>query len=275
MTSQLNVSQPDVFMNRAAAMLAAGAYATDGGVDSTAAYPLYVMDGLLEALEWANDGVASDEAACLWLASLRWYRAATGSFPTGAPEPLGRWIDEHAGRLPLRADHEALVQMLDTVDMPTRQNPHATGAGPALTLLGALIPGMLPHVTEATRRQLAVDAAALTGAASDFDAAAVLGPAVFELLCAEDPSAVLNQLAAAAPEDDGGRLLAAAASAAAAADVVEASALPAEAPGLTAALIGAARGTSALGGLWGATPMSALVEEAAARWHRLVFPADV
>ena len=32
---------------------------------------LYLADGLLEALEWANDGVASDEAACLWLAARR------------------------------------------------------------------------------------------------------------------------------------------------------------------------------------------------------------
>ena len=33
---------------------------------------LYTADGLLEALEWANDGVAPDINACLWLAYLRW-----------------------------------------------------------------------------------------------------------------------------------------------------------------------------------------------------------
>ena len=33
---------------------------------------LYTADGLLEALEWANDGVAADINACLWLAYLRW-----------------------------------------------------------------------------------------------------------------------------------------------------------------------------------------------------------
>ena len=33
---------------------------------------LYTVDGLLEALEWANSGVAADINACLWLAYLRW-----------------------------------------------------------------------------------------------------------------------------------------------------------------------------------------------------------
>ncbi|GAP57844.1 adp-Ribosyl-[Dinitrogen reductase] hydrolase [Arthrobacter sp. Hiyo1] len=36
---------------------------------------LYTVDGLVEALEWANDGVAADETACLWLAYLRCSRA--------------------------------------------------------------------------------------------------------------------------------------------------------------------------------------------------------
>lgn len=61
---------------------------------ATEILPLYLADGLLEALEWANDGVASDEAACMWLAALRGYNKITGSFPDRAPEPLGRWIDK-------------------------------------------------------------------------------------------------------------------------------------------------------------------------------------
>ena len=33
---------------------------------------LYTVDGLVEALEWANSGVGADANACLWLAYLRW-----------------------------------------------------------------------------------------------------------------------------------------------------------------------------------------------------------
>ena len=33
---------------------------------------LSIGDGLTEALEWAHEGVASDEPACMWLGSLRW-----------------------------------------------------------------------------------------------------------------------------------------------------------------------------------------------------------
>ncbi|MBG6083611.1 hypothetical protein [Zhihengliuella flava] len=284
MTSEQPVPHPETFMNRAAAMLAAGAYASSGTIDSTAAYPLFVMDGLLEALEWANDGVASDEAACLWLATLRWYRASTGQFPTGAPEPLGRWIDHRIGTLDVRPGDEALVRMLDTVDMPTRQHPHRTGTRSDLALVGALVPGMLPHVSDGTRRQLAVDAAALTGTAADFDAAAQLGPALFELLTADDPTAVLQSLAGTAVEtstaassseeagDDATRRVSAAAAAAAEASHLDPTQLPEGAEHLTAALIGAARGTQALGALWGGSPITEVVDEAAGRWRRLVLP---
>ena len=33
---------------------------------------LYTVDGLVEALEWANSGVGADANACVWLAYLRW-----------------------------------------------------------------------------------------------------------------------------------------------------------------------------------------------------------
>ena len=67
---------------------------------------LYTLDGLTEALEWANAGTAADEAACLWLAYLRWYATQEGRFPDNAPAPQPRWIDSqsvlHARRAPPR-----------------------------------------------------------------------------------------------------------------------------------------------------------------------------
>ena len=41
---------------------------------------LYTVDGLLEALEWANSGVAADTNACLWLAYLRWLATRVSRF---------------------------------------------------------------------------------------------------------------------------------------------------------------------------------------------------
>ena len=46
---------------------------------------LYTVDGLVDALEWANDGVAADETACLWLAYLRWLDRQGEYLPAGAP----------------------------------------------------------------------------------------------------------------------------------------------------------------------------------------------
>src|SRR3954468_17960101 len=54
---------------------------------------LYTADGLLEALEWANDGVASDINACLWLAYLRWLGTQGVTAPASAPVQPPRWID--------------------------------------------------------------------------------------------------------------------------------------------------------------------------------------
>ena len=51
---------------------------------------LYTVDGLVEALEWANSGVGADANACVWLAYLRWLntqgvsRPGSGSAPAAA-----------------------------------------------------------------------------------------------------------------------------------------------------------------------------------------------
>ena len=51
---------------------------------------LYTVDGLVEALEWANSGVGADVNACLWLAcgGLR-PRARTPDRPPLRPRPVG------------------------------------------------------------------------------------------------------------------------------------------------------------------------------------------
>ncbi|MGO3151523.1 MAG: ADP-ribosylglycohydrolase family protein [Galactobacter sp.] len=51
---------------------------------------LYVLDGILDAAEWAAQGVGADDVACAWLGALRWVRAVDGRLPDGAPEPPSR-----------------------------------------------------------------------------------------------------------------------------------------------------------------------------------------
>ncbi len=146
---------------------------------------LFLFDGLLEAVEWANDGVASDEAACMWLAGLRWNRAVTGSFPDGAPEPLPRWIDtafaatdELAASTLAPADPQNRKALADPDMASTGRPAHPTADGPGV-LPRAAVMALLPRVDEGTTARLASDAAALThGAPAAHRAAALAALAV-------------------------------------------------------------------------------------------------
>ncbi|MHA7158729.1 ADP-ribosylglycohydrolase family protein [Glutamicibacter endophyticus] len=134
---------------------------------------LYLADGLLEALEWANDGVASDEAACLWLAALRGYRFLTGSFPEGAPEPQDRWLDTELAATdfdhpPLPGDPLTLAG-LNHADMGLAARPTGPGADSTGVLPRAAVVALLARVPETTTTSLARSAAYLT---HDADAAA-------------------------------------------------------------------------------------------------------
>ncbi|PQZ92143.1 hypothetical protein CQ018_11500 [Arthrobacter sp. MYb227] len=124
---------------------------------------LFLLDGLLEALEWANDGVASDEAACMWLAALRWYKVITGAYPEGAPEPQPRWIDESfAGAdtfAPGDTQHRVALAEKDMASVGRPIFPEADSTG---VLSRAAFMALLPRVDEATTAKLATDAAALT-----------------------------------------------------------------------------------------------------------------
>ncbi|MGH3653331.1 hypothetical protein [Glutamicibacter sp.] len=133
---------------------------------ATEILPLYLADGLLEALEWANDGVSSDEAACMWLAALRGYSKITGSFPERAPQPLGRWIDKEFANVEifekiLDGDPQNLAG-LDSPDMGQPGRPTGAGADSTGVLPRAATAALLARVPLGTTETLARSAAFLT-----------------------------------------------------------------------------------------------------------------
>jgi len=81
----------------AASAAARGSAGEAPGAESTLL--ICVMDGLADAVEWAQRGVGADDVACLWLGALRWVRAMDGSVPDGAPEPPDRAVASALGRL--------------------------------------------------------------------------------------------------------------------------------------------------------------------------------
>ncbi|KSU67596.1 ADP-ribosylglycohydrolase family protein [Arthrobacter sp. NIO-1057] len=133
---------------------------------ATEVLPLYLADGLLEALEWARDGIASDEAACMWLAALRSYKKLTGSFPAGAPEPLGRWIDKEFSNVEVFekiADGDPQnISGLNSADMGQPGRPTGADADSTGVLPRAAITALLARVPIGTTETLARAAAFLT-----------------------------------------------------------------------------------------------------------------
>lgn len=133
---------------------------------ATEILPLYLADGLLEALEWANDGVASDEAACMWLAALRGYNKLAGSFPGNAPQPLNRWIDEEFARVEIfetiHPGDPLNLAGLDSKDMGQPGRPTGPGADSTGVLPRAAIAALLGRVPVSTTATLARAAAYLT-----------------------------------------------------------------------------------------------------------------
>lgn len=133
---------------------------------ATEILPLYLADGLLEALEWARDGVASDEAACMWLAALRSYKKLTGTFPAGAPEPLGRWIDKEFPKVEIFekiADGDPQnISGLNSADMGQPGRPTGADADSTGVLPRAAITALLARVPLGTTETLARSAAFLT-----------------------------------------------------------------------------------------------------------------
>ena len=123
---------------------------------------LYTVDGLLEALEWANSGVGADTNACLWLAYLRWLGTQGVPVPDAAPFQPPRWIDSHNVLRHRRAPGNACLSGLATGEMGTFYrpvNPDSKGCG---TVMRSAPFGLIPDIAAGAVYKLSADAASLT-----------------------------------------------------------------------------------------------------------------
>jgi ADP-ribosylglycohydrolase len=123
---------------------------------------LYTVDGLVEALEWANDGTAADANACVWLAYLRWLATQGVPVPPSAPAAPPRWIDGQEALKHRRAPGKACLSGLATGEMGTVYrpvNPDSKGCG---TVMRSAPFGLIPHIPAESVYKLSSDAAALT-----------------------------------------------------------------------------------------------------------------
>lgn len=164
------------------ALAEAAAYSGGSTFASATQLTLYTVDGLTEALEWANDGVAADEAACLWLAYLRWYRGQGETPPPSAPAPPARWIDRQAVLHSRRDADEATLLSLATGEMGSRQRPLSTNDDGDGALQRSAPFGLIANIPPAMLERLVLDASAIThGSTRAQHPAAVLAGLVQEL----------------------------------------------------------------------------------------------
>ncbi|AUZ35180.1 hypothetical protein C3B78_12410 [Arthrobacter sp. PGP41] len=123
---------------------------------------LYTVDGLVEALEWANSGVGADVNACLWLAYLRWLGTQGEPAPASAPTPQPRWIDRQAVLHKRRHPDETSISGLATGEMGTAFRPVNPGSKGYGTVVRSAPFGLVPHITPDAVYKLSADAASLT-----------------------------------------------------------------------------------------------------------------
>lgn len=122
---------------------------------------LYTVDGLLEVLEWANEGVGADINACQWLAYLRWLKTQ-GVVVESAPEPLARWIDSQSVLHHQRHPATACLTGLGTGAMGTVFRPVNTESKDCGALVRSAPYGLLPNIPTETVYKISSDAASLT-----------------------------------------------------------------------------------------------------------------
>lgn len=123
---------------------------------------LYTLDGLLDVLEWANNGISADINACQWLAYLRWLKTQGIEAAGHAPEQAPRWIDSQSVLHHQRHPGNACVTGLATGEMGTvfrPVNPDSKGCG---TVMRSAPYGLLPNVDAETIYKISSDAASLT-----------------------------------------------------------------------------------------------------------------
>ncbi len=133
---------------------------------------LSIGDGLTEALEWAHDGVASDEPACMWLGSLRWIRAVDHELPAGVPTPPSRPFADHM--LARGVDKGGDPQNIAGLRSPEMSLPHRPFNRPAASvpelaatdgpgvLARAIAIGVVPYLPVEQTRSFATASAALS-----------------------------------------------------------------------------------------------------------------
>ncbi|OMH28251.1 hypothetical protein BKD30_01620 [Tersicoccus phoenicis] len=123
---------------------------------------LFTLEGLSEALRWANEGSAADESACLWLAYLRWFRTQGEPLPAAAPQPPATWLESEPLMRHRRAPGNACLSGLGSGAMGTAErpvNPDAKGCG---TVMRSAPFGLVPHVAVPDLVRLAARGSALT-----------------------------------------------------------------------------------------------------------------
>lgn len=124
---------------------------------------LYTVDGLADALEWAQQGVPADPTACLWLAYLRWLRSQ-GESPAleSTPVPPLRWIDGQEVLQHQRRPGKACVRSLKTGEMGTLFRPIDAEAKGCGSVMRSAPFGLISHLEPATVAQMSMNGAALT-----------------------------------------------------------------------------------------------------------------
>ncbi|WP_026555354.1 ADP-ribosylglycohydrolase family protein [Arthrobacter sp. 35W] len=123
---------------------------------------LYTVDALVEALDWANQGIGADANACLWLAYLRWLATQGEPTPSHAPTPQPRWIDAQETLHHRRHPGAACLSGLASGNMGTQArpvNPDSKGCG---TVMRSAPFGLVPHIPAEAVYKLSSDAASLT-----------------------------------------------------------------------------------------------------------------
>ncbi len=209
----------------------------DGGtlpVSDDTQMTLFVLDGLLEWIEWANEGLMADPAACVWLSCLRWYRTQEGALPVGVPEPPSRWLDGHPVLHVRRAPGNACLSGLAQPDMGVPVKPHNPDSKGCGTVMRSAPYGMVPGLEDELVVSLARQGAVLThGHPAAWTAAAAFGLMVSRLMADHGlDSAVAHALDwLQTVPDDGGTADALASAVAMAQDAEHAAALPAVLPG--------------------------------------------
>lgn len=132
-------------------------------------HQLCLTEGLLELLDFTRHGSAADPLACMWLASLRWYKLLHGSFPLNAPQPPQQPVDhgltvlKDAGALHiLPGTADASLRGLASGDMGYPSSPAQPQETADAVLIRILPIGLVPYIEDQMRRSWAEQAVALT-----------------------------------------------------------------------------------------------------------------